>query len=366
MHVFMTSVYSKLCGVAVGIAVLMSASPAVQAETSFQGKNVTMIIGSAPGGGTDASGRAIARFLGKYLPGAPAVVVQNMPGASGITAMNHFVHRTQPDGLTVVMGSNSIIDPVIYRNSKAQYDTRDLRMVGGVGRGGTVLFIKKDAEKRLYDRKAEPVVIGTIGPVPRAGMQPAVWSIEYLGWNAKWVAGYPGSNEVMLALDRGELELSATSNIFLVEERIKAGAVKILFQGGQLEGGKVVGRPEFGDAPIFLAQMQGKITDPVAQKAFEYWVALSSIDKWLALAPGTPDQILATYRDTFKKAVCRSRVHQGRRHHQRWLLAGRCARCRSFRAHLRRDAAGSAQLSVRSDAQAGFARAVTFRRSRGR
>lgn len=154
MHVFMTSVYSKLRGVALGIAVLMSASPAVQAETSFQGKNVTMIIGSAPGGGTDASGRAIARFLGKYLPGSPAVVVQNMPGASGITAMNHFVHRTQPDGLTVVMGSNSIIDPVIYRNSKAQYDTRDLRMVGGVGRGGTVLFIKKDAEKRLYDRKA--------------------------------------------------------------------------------------------------------------------------------------------------------------------------------------------------------------------
>lgn len=301
MPMFMKSVYSSLCSLVLGVGSVAALSAAAQAEVSFQGKSVTMIIGSAPGGGTDASGRAIARFLGKYLPGSPAVVVQNMPGASGITAMNHFVHRTQPDGLTVVMGSNSIIDPVIYRNSKAQYDTRDIRMVGGVGRGGTVLFIKKDAEKRLYDRSAEPVVIGTIGPIPRAGMQPAVWSIEYLGWNAKWVAGYPGSNEVMLALDRGELELSATSNIFLVEDRIKAGAVKILFQGGQLESGQVVGRPEFGDAPIFLAQMQGKITDPVAQKAFEYWVALSSIDKWLGLAPGTPDEILATYRDTFKK-----------------------------------------------------------------
>jgi hypothetical protein len=132
-------------------------------------------------------------------------------------------------------------------------------------------------------------------------MQPAVWSIEYLGWNAKWVAGYPGSNEIMLALDRGELDLSSTSNIFLIEDRVKAGTVKILFQGGQLEGGKIVGRPEFGTTPIFLQQMQGKITDPIAEKAFAYWVALSSVDKWLGLAPGTPDDILATYRAAFKK-----------------------------------------------------------------
>jgi hypothetical protein len=300
MPMFMKSAYASLCSLVLVLSVMLLPQTA-QAETSFQGKSVTMIIGSAPGGGTDASGRAIARFLGKYLPGSPSVVVQNMPGASGITAMNHFVHRTQPDGLTVVMGSNSIIDPVIYRNSKAQYDTREVRMVGGVGRGGTVLFIKKDAEKRLYDRNTEPVVIGTIGPIPRAGMQPAVWSIEYLGWNAKWVAGYPGSSEVMLALDRGELDLSATSNIFLVEDRIKSGMVKIIFQAGQLEGGKIVGRPEFGDAPNFLEQMQGKITDPIAQKAFAYWLALSSVDKWLGLVPGTPDDILMTYRDTFKK-----------------------------------------------------------------
>ena len=215
--------------------------------------------------------------------------------------MNHFVHRTQPDGLTVVMGSNSILDPVIYRNSKAQYDTRSIRMVGGIGRGGTVLFITKDAEPRLYDRSASPVIIGSIGPVPRAGMQPAVWSIEYLGWNAKWVGGYPGSNEVMLALDRGELDLSSTSNIFLIQDRLKSGKVKILFQGGQLEAGKAVGRPEFGDAPIFLEQMQGKITDPVAQRAFDYWVALSSVDKWLGLSPDTSDEILGTYRAAFKK-----------------------------------------------------------------
>src|SRR5262249_54820808 len=68
---------------------------------SFGGKTVTMIIGSAPGGGTDASGRVIARFLGDYLPGKPAVIVKNIPGAQGMTSMNYFANQVPHDGLTL-------------------------------------------------------------------------------------------------------------------------------------------------------------------------------------------------------------------------------------------------------------------------
>lgn len=284
-----------------GCMALAMMTGAVQAEVSFQGKNISMIIGSPPGGGTDASGRVIARFLGKYLPGSPSVVMQNMPGASGITATNHFVHRTQPDGLTVLMGSQSILDPVIYRNAQTQYDTTAIRMVGGIGRGGSLLFISKEAEQRLYDHTAPPVVIGTIGPVPRAGIQPAVWSIEYLGWNAKWVAGYPGTSQLLVAFDRGEVELTSTANIFLIEDRLKAGGAKVLFQTGSTDGGKAAGREDFGNVPNFLDLMKGKISDPLAQKAFAYWVALSSLDKWLGLAPETPDDIVEIYREAFRK-----------------------------------------------------------------
>src|SRR4051812_12510069 len=91
---------------AAGVATFYAVSEASsQGAISFKGKTVTMIVGSEPGGGTDASGRAIAPYLRKYLPDEPNVVVQNMPGASGITALNYFVNRTQPDGLTVIMGS---------------------------------------------------------------------------------------------------------------------------------------------------------------------------------------------------------------------------------------------------------------------
>src|SRR4051812_25179839 len=63
---------------------------------SFEGKTVTMMIGSAAGGGTDASGRLIARFLGKYLPGNPTVIVKNVPGAQGMTSMNYFANQVAP------------------------------------------------------------------------------------------------------------------------------------------------------------------------------------------------------------------------------------------------------------------------------
>jgi tripartite-type tricarboxylate transporter receptor subunit TctC len=272
-----------------------------QDAPSFKGKTITMVVGSEPGGGTDASGRTIASYLRKYLPGQPNIVVQNMPGAGGITALNYFVHRTQPDGLTVINGSISMIDPINFRRSSSQYDPKRLRFAGGVGRGGTVIFTNKNAEPRLYDKSKKPVVIGSVLAIPRSAMQPALWCIEYLGWNAEWIVGYHGTNEVMLALDRGEVDMTSTGNMFQIQERVNSGQLKILNQSGSIENGQIVPRQDFGDAPLFPDLMKGKLKDPTAQKAFDYWVALNSGDKWLALAPGTPDHIVAAYREAFKQ-----------------------------------------------------------------
>ena len=218
-----------------------------------------MLVGSEPGGGTDASGRLIARFLRQYLPLQPNVIVRNMPGAGGVTALNHVVSKTPPDGLLVVMGAAVTVDPMTSRRSNAQYDPTKFRIVGGIGRGGTVLIIGSDAELRLYDKSAQPVVMGSNAAVPRQGMQVTLWCVEYLGWNVKWVVGYHGTNEVMLALDRGEIDMTSTGNIFQVAERLKSGNFKIVNQSGSIDNGKIVGRADFGNAPLFTEQVKGKI-----------------------------------------------------------------------------------------------------------
>jgi len=88
-------------------ALLLAASAAWAQTVSFKGKTVTMIIGYPAGGGTDLVGRVVASVLGRYLPGEPAVIVQNVPGADGLTALNYFAQQANPDGLTLTMGSGS-------------------------------------------------------------------------------------------------------------------------------------------------------------------------------------------------------------------------------------------------------------------
>ena len=78
------------------------------------------------------------------------------------------------------------------------------------------------------------------------GMQTTAWGIEILGWNAKWVLGYPGTNDLFMALDRGEIDMTSTGNLFLIQRLIGTGQFKILVQSGTLRNGVLVGRPDFG------------------------------------------------------------------------------------------------------------------------
>ena len=152
------------------VAALMTcAGAAAQAPVSFEGKTMTMIIGYRPGGGTDASGRLIAVYLAKYLPGKPNIVVQNMPGADGVTAMKFLFSQVKPDGLTLMMASSTQGDPVVYRQPEVNYDPTKLEIIGGIGRGGSTVVIRKEAEERLRDKTKPPVIMGSVGGIPRSG-----------------------------------------------------------------------------------------------------------------------------------------------------------------------------------------------------
>jgi tripartite-type tricarboxylate transporter receptor subunit TctC len=285
--------------IACSILCLASTSPVAAQSIDFRDKTVTMIIGSAPGGGTDAVGRIVANYLGKHLPGQPSIVVRNMPGADGITALNFVVEQTKPDGLTVVTGAGPQVDPMTYRKANARYNPSELQIIGGIGRGGSTLLISKDGLARLHDKSTAPVVMGSNPGMPRNAMQITLWGIDYLGWNAKWVVGYRGTNDLMLALERGEIDMTATGNMFLIDKLVKTGNFAVLLQTGDIAGGATARRPEFAQVPTLSEQVAGKITDPIAQKAFTYWESINSMDKWIGMAPGTPDSVLAVYTKAY-------------------------------------------------------------------
>jgi tripartite-type tricarboxylate transporter receptor subunit TctC len=284
-------------------ALVAASTAAAQERISFAGKTITMIVGFEPGGGTDTFGRLAASFLATGLPGMPSVLVRNVPGAEGITAMNYMVQQVAPDGLTITTSASTAADPLNYRKPQSHYDATSFAVVGGVGRGGSEILINKEAEARLHDRQARPVIVGSLGGVPRSGTQMAAWGSEFLGWNVKWVIGYRGTNELMLALERGEIDMTSTANLFLIQKLASSGRFKILVQTGTLKNGVMVARPDLGDAPVLANLLQGKIADPVARNGFAYWTNIATMDKWLALPPKTPQPLVDLYRDAYARTI---------------------------------------------------------------
>lgn len=268
---------------------------------SFANKQIVMVIGFAPGGGTDHTGRLLANYLSKYMPDSPSIIVRNVPGASGMTAISYLLQQTAPDGLTVMMATGSQVDPINYRKASVTFDPKAFQVVGGFASGGSVVLISKDTEARLLDKSAAPVVMGSVASLPRNAMQMAMWGMEYLGWNARWVVGYPGTNDLITALERNEIDMTATGNAFQIKKLIESGKFKILTQSGAFQAGKFSPNDDFGNAPVFAHQMEGKISDKLALAAFAYWTAIMTTDKWVGLTPGTPADIVTIYRDAFEK-----------------------------------------------------------------
>ena len=143
--------------IAIGLmGVLVATCAATAQEISFRGKTITVIVGSPAGGGTDTSARMVASLIANHLPGKPAIIVRNIPGAEGMTSMNYFAKQVAPDGLTLTMGSTTQADPLLYRKPQSQFDPTTFPFVGGVGRGGTVLLIRNEAAARSATRRPRP------------------------------------------------------------------------------------------------------------------------------------------------------------------------------------------------------------------
>ena len=276
------------------------ASAQAQDEVSFRGKTVRMIVGSTAGGVTDVGARTVARFLGKYLPHGPTIVVQNMPAANGIAAANHFYQQVAPDGLTFLAGSSSQVTPDVIRSNPAvRYDPAKLAFIGGVQNAGTLLIIAKSAQARLTNRAGEPVVMAQVGGARTAALI-AVLGAEYLGWNLRWVTGYQGTPQLVFALMKGEADMLDTAGMGAIEPLLKTGNFAPLLQTGVFAQGKLRRREPFSDVPLLSDALDGKLAG-AAMRAFDSWLKTVQIGKYYALPPNTAAAYRAAYRDAFTR-----------------------------------------------------------------
>src|SRR6185312_3776747 len=298
----------RLRGILAGIGAIsmawMIAGPAIAEDApSFAGKTVAMTIGFGAGGSVDLYGRTLGQYLVQHLPGHPSLVVFNQTGAGGVVALNSWTAKAEPNGLSITIGAESQTDPDALFRTQAKYDTTSFNYVGGLAAYSQGLFVAKDAVARLTDKSKKPVLMGLVGSTLRSGNYGVFWGAAVLGWNIKWVRGYPSTSELRQALERGEIEMSTFGSSRDVKNLSDTGNFKVVIQGGTVKDGKRVPRAVFGNAPILADLVKGKITDPLAQKAFDYTETVSQVGMWLALPPKTPKSIVDTYVQAFNDTL---------------------------------------------------------------
>jgi tripartite-type tricarboxylate transporter receptor subunit TctC len=288
--------FLNLSSIAALLLVCLLGNAAFAAEAFYEGKTLRILVSSGTGGGTDTAARLVSRFIGKYLPGNPKVLVQNMPGGGGTIANNYFANETKPDGLTIMQDSSSAIGNFVRGGPTIKYDPRSNKMIGGVARSGSLLMIRNEARPRLTDRSAKPVVVGDTDGI-RSWVAMTVWAAEYLGWNLRWIYGYPGSRELQLAIRQGEIDMWATANVKLVKDLQREGVVQVVLAEDERR------REDFPDVPSFIETLGSKKPTGLAWQAFVGWAGSPELDKFLVAPGGTPEPLVKMLREAFEKVM---------------------------------------------------------------
>ena len=178
----------------------------------YQGKTIRVIVGTPPGNLYDLWARLVVAHMGKHIPGNPDFIVQNMPGAGHVVAVNYLYSNVKPDGLTII---GSVI-PSLYLNqligrSEIQFDWSKFSWIGSPARGASQMYMRADSPyKTIEDVRTakEPPKCGATGVTGPDSYLPKLMQ-ETVGAKFNIVTGYPGGTDIDLGVERGEIQCRA-------------------------------------------------------------------------------------------------------------------------------------------------------------
>jgi len=271
-----------------GAAALAGVLPrAARANDFYQGKTLTVIVGFAPGGGVDTTARMVARHLVRFIPGQPALVMQNMEGAGGIVSANHLGRRVAADGLTLAVPGRSWFVEGVVKNPSVTFDSTQLSYVGSPGAVNSMVFVRAATGIRTFDdlkSHPRPVSFGSIGSTTPTAMIPVLLARE--GLPIKVIFGYVSTARVLLALEQGEVDA-----VFTVEDSfarrqdlIKNKVVIPILQN----------KPTLPGVPLVRDMLP-----PGQQPLLTLVLALENFGLPLVGPPGIPAERLAILRKAF-------------------------------------------------------------------
>lgn len=205
---FARALLSGVATVAAFAAASLVAQPA-QADAVadfYKDKRVRMVIGYTTGGGYDSYARVLARFIGKHIPGNPLIISQNMPGAGSLLATNWIANAAPRDGTVIGAINRGIPFESLTGGKGVQFDPLKLGWIGSLGKEVNVTIAWHTSKvKKAEQLFTDGLIVGGTGSGADSAIYPAIMN-NLLGAKIKLIAGYPGGNDVNIALERGEIE----------------------------------------------------------------------------------------------------------------------------------------------------------------
>ncbi|HUD88804.1 MAG TPA: hypothetical protein VMR17_20340 [Xanthobacteraceae bacterium] len=194
----------RAIGAIAALIALAGVAAAAGVEDFYKGRTVSLVIGYSVGGGYDAYARLLARYIGAHIAGNPSIIPQQMAGAGSLRAANYIYSVAPNDGSVFGTFSRSMgISPLI---DKAEFDSRRFTWLGSVTDDNTICVTGSRSEiKDWNDFISKPSAFGGEG----AGSDPDIWALLYknvFGAKLRLVSGYPGTNDIVLAMERGEVD----------------------------------------------------------------------------------------------------------------------------------------------------------------
>jgi tripartite-type tricarboxylate transporter receptor subunit TctC len=187
---------------------LVAATNGVCAEDFYNGKSFTIVVGFSPGGGFDRYGREVARYIGKYIPGNPSVVVQNMPGAGSLTAVRYLDLTAPKDGTVMTIFNPGLVTQSVVQPDKVKLDFRKYSWIGVVTPVFRVCYAYGPKGIATWDQlmhDGKEFILGSTGKGSGNYINGATLRIIFHA-PVKQVLGFPGSADQRLAIERGELD----------------------------------------------------------------------------------------------------------------------------------------------------------------
>jgi tripartite-type tricarboxylate transporter receptor subunit TctC len=188
------------------LTVMAAAAAAAPADEFYKGKTVALIVGGSEGGGYDTLARAIGRAIGQHIPGNPAVVVRDMPGAGGLVATNYLYNTAEQDGTVIGLVENSTPLAPLLGTKEARYDAVKFNWLGTPSvETGVVLVWHTAPVNSVDDLKTRAATMGASGTHSTQAFYTRLLNAT-LGTKMKVVNGYKGLNDTFLAMERGEID----------------------------------------------------------------------------------------------------------------------------------------------------------------